>query len=77
MPPHPVIVHDRAARRRPRVVCSGAVTVPKRLSIITGELRKSIVGGPPNLASTIALHSRVIPNGHHAHDRMAWSGVPQ
>jgi hypothetical protein len=35
----------------------GAVTVPTRLSIITGELRKSIVGGPPNLASTIALHS--------------------
>ena len=37
--------------------CYGAVTVPWRLSIITGELRKSIVGGPPNLASTIALHS--------------------
>ena len=36
--------------------CYGAVTVPWRLSIITGELRKSIVGGPPNLASTIALH---------------------
>jgi hypothetical protein len=34
-----------------------ALTVPWRLSIITGELRKSIVGGPPNLASTIALHS--------------------
>ena|SRR5436190_2330065 len=37
--------------------CYGAVTVPSRLSIETGELRKSIVGGPPNLASTIALHS--------------------
>jgi hypothetical protein len=37
--------------------CYGAVTVPWRLSIITGELRKSIVGGPPNLASTIALQS--------------------
>jgi hypothetical protein len=34
-----------------------AVTVPGRLSIVTGEWRKSIVGGPPNLASTIARHS--------------------
>ena len=37
--------------------CYGAVTVPSRLSMITGEMRKSIVGGPPNLASTMARQS--------------------
>src|SRR5438552_3671288 len=49
----PVLMYIEYAPLR----CYGAVTVPWRLSIITGELRKSIVGGPPNLASTIALHS--------------------
>lgn len=48
-----VVANDDTAPLR----CYGAVTVPLRLSIATGELRKSIVGGPPNLASTIALHS--------------------
>ena len=51
--PLPVLTYIEYAPLR----CYGAVTVPWRLSMITGELRKSIVGGPPNLASTIALHS--------------------